>query len=163
VLINQLKAGDVTLPFFADRVPGEAWLTLWAECYPGTTEAETFADLQAYYRNAQRTDPLLAKFEPIWKPIRWLDGSGIAADHPGIQMLADIIERVRDQPAIAEGALFACDGHIFNLFSPTPMVLMGPTGGQPHSPDEFIKIDDYMQLVEVFICATVEWCGITND
>jgi len=33
VLINQLKAGDVSLPFFADRVPGNAWLTLWAETY----------------------------------------------------------------------------------------------------------------------------------
>lgn len=158
VLINQLKAGDVTLPYFADRVPGEAWLTLWAETYLGATESETLGDLQAFYANAQLHDPVLAAFEPIWKPVRWLDGSAIPADHQGVLMLADTVQQVRRQPAAIEGALFACDGHMFNLYSSTPMVLLGPTGGQPHSPDEFVYLDDYLSLVEIFIRATIKWC-----
>jgi acetylornithine deacetylase len=158
VLINQLKAGDVSQPFFADRVPGKAWLTLWAETYAGMTQDAVLADLHGFYRNAQATDAVLAAFEPIWTPVRWLDGSGIAADHPGVQLLARVTSEVRRQPAVVQGALFACDGHIFNLCSPTPMVLMGPTGGGPHSPDEYIHIDDYLDLVEIFIRMAIEWC-----
>jgi acetylornithine deacetylase len=159
VLINQLKAGDVSLPFFADRVPGQAWMTLWAECFPGTTQEDIMRDLQAYYRQAQGHDEVLAAFEPRLKPIRWLDGSTIPTDHAGVTVLTDATTAVRGQPALVQGAPFACDGHMFNLFSPTPMVLLGPTGGQPHSPDEFVFVEDYLQLVEIFIRATLAWCG----
>jgi acetylornithine deacetylase len=160
VLVNQLKAGDVTLPFFADRVPGAAWLTVWAETYPGMTQEDVLGDLQAFYRRAQTTDTVLASFEPQWKPIRWLDGSGVPSGHPGVDLLARANASVRGQPSSVQGALFACDGHMFNLFSTTPMVLLGPSGGQPHSPDEFIYVEDYLQLIEIFVRATIEWCGI---
>jgi acetylornithine deacetylase len=160
VLINQVKAGDVTLPFFADRVPGSAWLTLWAETYPGMTQHDVLADLQRFYKSAQASDPVLAAFEPLWQPIRWLDGSSIATDHPGVQLLAQVTSAVRQQKATVQGALFACDGPMFNLYSSTPMVLLGPSGGQPHSPDEFILIEEYLQLVEIFIHTAMDWCGI---
>jgi acetylornithine deacetylase len=128
VLINQVKAGDVTLPFFADRVPGSAWLTLWAETYPGMTQHDVLADLQHFYPQAQATDSVLAAFEPQWQPIRWLDGSAVATDHPGVQLLAQVTSAVRRQEAAVQGALFACDGPMFNLYSSTPMVLLGPSG-----------------------------------
>ena len=159
VLINQVKAGDVTLPFFADRVPGSAWLTLWAETYPGMTQHDVLADLQHFYQQAQANDSILAAFEPQWQPIRWLDGSAVATDHPGVQLLAQVTSAVCRQEATVQGALFACDGPMFNLYSSTPMVLLGPSGGQPHSPDEFILIDEYLQLVEIFIHTAMDWCG----
>jgi acetylornithine deacetylase len=162
VLINQLKAGDVSLPFFADRVPSEAWLSVWIEAYPGTTQDQIVEDLQAYYRQAQTTDPVLSKFEPEWRPIRWLDGSAIPADHPGITTFAEVLASVQGTPATIQGAPFACDGHIFNLYSPTPMLLLGPTGGQPHSPDEFVNVDDYCRLVETFILGAIRWCGLSS-
>ncbi|MCL4507026.1 MAG: M20/M25/M40 family metallo-hydrolase [Chloroflexi bacterium] len=160
ILVNQVKAGDVTLPFFGDRVPAQAWLTVWLETYPGMAEDAVLRDIQAYYRQAQANDPVLAAFEPVWQPVRWLDGSHIADGHPGIELLIRLTTDVCRRPATVQGALFACDGHIFNLFSPTPMILLGPSGGQPHSPDEYIKIKDYLQLVEIFIHAAIEWCGL---
>ncbi len=159
VLINQLKAGDVSLPFFADRVPSEAWLSVWIEAYPGTTQEQIVDDLQACYRRAQATDPVLREFEPEWWPIRWLDGSAISPDHPGVMTFAAALESVQGAPAVVQGAPFACDGHIFNLYSSTPMVLLGPTGGQPHSPDEFVDVEAYLRLVETFILGALRWCG----
>lgn len=158
VLINQLKAGDVSLPFFADRVPSHAWLCVWIEGYPGTAQDEIIRDLQACYRQAQTSDAVLAELEPEWTPVRWLDGSQIAADHPGVKTFAEAVTTVRDEPAVIQGAPFACDGYMFNLCSPTPMVLLGPTGGQPHSPDEFVYLDGYEQLVETFILGAIQWC-----
>ena len=159
VVVNQLKAGDVNLPFFADRVPNEAWLTVWIETFPGTTQENVLQDLQAFYRKIQVSHSILANFEPQFTPLRWLDGSQINADHPGVKMLTRASLETRGVEPTIRGAEFACDGHMFNLYSKTPMILLGPTGGQPHSPDEFINTQDYLQLVEIFIRAAIEWCG----
>ena len=159
VVVNQLKAGNLNLAFFADRVPSQAWLTVWIETYPGTTEKDVLQDLEAFYRQTQTTNTVLAAFEPQFTPLRWLDGSEIKANHPGLEMLTRVTSETRGQAAIVQGAEFACDGHMFNLYSSTPMILLGPTGGQPHSLDEFINIEDYLQLVEIFIRAAIEWCG----
>lgn len=162
VLINQLKAGDVSHPMMGDRVPSHAFVGVWIEAYPGMTQEQVLGDLQAFYREAQATDEVLAEFEPEWNPIRWQDGSAIAPDHPGVQTFAAAVSEVRGQPATIQGAPFACDGHVFNLYSPTPMLLLGPSGGHPHSPDEFIYVEDYLQLIEVFIRGTMQWCGVSD-
>lgn len=162
VLINQLEAGEVALPFFGARVPSHAWLCVWIEAYPGMTQEEIVEDLKAFYRTAQTKDEVLAAFEPEWKPLRWLDGSQIPTDHPGVQTFAEVVTAVRGRPAVIQGAPFACDGHMFNLYSPTPMVLFGPTGGQSHAPDEFIYVDDYMDFVEILINGVTRWCGVAE-
>ncbi len=162
VMINQIKAGDVSLAFFANRVPSHAWLCVWIGVYPGMTQEDVIRDLQAFYQRVQLTDPLLTTFEPTWEPIRWLAGSQIPSDHPGVETFADATTTVCGDQAVVRGASFACDGHIFNLFSPTSMFLLGPTGGNPHSPDEFVSIDSYLRLIEIFIRGTMNWCGLAR-
>jgi acetylornithine deacetylase len=159
-MINQLKAGDVAHPFFADRIPSSAWLTAWISVYPGMTQEQVMGELQTYYRHAQQQDPVLAEFQPEWEPIRFLSGSQIPADHPGVQAFAAVATQVRGQTATVQGAPFACDGHMFNLHSPTPLLLLGPNGGGPHSPDEFVYTNDYLHLVEIFVRGAMEWCGV---
>ena len=158
VLINQVKAGEVELPLMAARVPSNAWLTVWIEAYPGMTQAQVFEAVQAVYREAQQQDAVLADFEPTFEAVRWLSGSEIVAGHPGLAVLRDTAQTVLGE-VVVRGAAFACDGHMFNLHSPTPMLLLGPKGGNPHSPDEFVEIESYLQLIEIFIRTTVAWCG----
>jgi acetylornithine deacetylase len=159
VLINQLKAGDVSLPFFADRVPSEAWLTVWIETFPGTTQNDVLQDLQAFYLETQKTNAVLANFSPRFTLLRWLDGSSIDPEHPGVKMLARASLETRGIKPDVRGAEFACDGHMFNLYSPTPMILLGPIGGNPHSPNEFVELEGFLELVEIFIRAAIDWCG----
>jgi len=158
VLVNQVKAGEVNLPIFAARVPSNAWLTAWIETYPGEGPDAIIADLMAYYQQAQSRDAVLARFEPEYKPLRFLNGSGIDPQHAGVQTVANAVLQVRGS-AVVQGAPFACDGHIFNLYSTTPMVLCGPIGGGPHAPDEYIDLDPFLDLVETFIRTAVAWCG----
>lgn len=163
VLVNQLQAGDTALPFFADRVPSQAWLTVWIETYPGTTQEEVIGEVQALYRRAQSEDAVLAAFEPEWEPRRWLDGSAMPGDHPAPALLASVAGAALNEAVKIQGAPFACDGHMFNLYSPTPMVLFGPRGGNPHSPDEFVDVDSYLKLIEIFATFAARWCGIADD
>ena len=106
VLVNQLQAGDTSLPFFADRVPSSAWMTVWIEAYPGATQDEIVRAVQALYRRAQVDDPVLAAFEPEWDPRRWLDGSQVPADHPGPALLASTVSAALGLPATVQGAPF---------------------------------------------------------
>ncbi len=159
VLVNQLKAGNINLPFFADRVPSEAWLTVWIETFPGTTQEQVLQDLQAFYLETQKSNAVLKTFKPTFSALRWLEGSEINSEHPGVKVLTRASRETRGQEPVVRGAEFACDGHIFNLYSPTPMILLGPSGGNPHSPDEFVELEGFLQLLEIFIRAAIEWCG----
>jgi acetylornithine deacetylase/succinyl-diaminopimelate desuccinylase-like protein len=43
------------------------------------------------------------------------------------------------------------------------MVLFGPSGGNPHSPDEFVEVESYLRLIEIFATFAVTWCGVAED
>jgi acetylornithine deacetylase len=159
-MINQVNAGDVAQRFFADRVPSHAWLCVWIGAYPGMTQDDVVRDLRAFYQGVRGREPLLSDIEPTWEPLRWLAGSQILADHPGVQTFVDMTTAVCGEQAVLQGAPFACDGHMFNLFSRTPMFLLGPAGGNPHSPDEFVILDSYLRLIEIFIRGTLTWCAV---
>lgn len=159
ILVTQLQAGDVTLNFMGDRVPSSAWVNVVIAVHPGTRQNEILADLQNCYAKARQSEALLRDFEPEWEVARWLDGSAIPADDTGVQTLAREAEAVRGQGQI-RGAGFQCDGHIFNLASPTPALIFGPKGGGAHAPDEHIEIEAYLDFVEILIRTSVAWCGV---
>ena len=162
-LINQVKAGAVDLPFFADRVPGEAWLTVWIQTYPGQTQDEIQQELWALTQEAKASQPALTEAEVTLMPLRWLDGSAVGSDHAGVELLQQLVTRVHGPGTRVRGAPFACDAHIFNLHSPTPVVMLGPAGGNPHAPDEYVDTASYLQLTEIFTLAALHWCGVATD
>lgn len=159
MMVNQLQAGDTSLRFYADRVPSHAWLCVWIGLHPRMTQEQIVRDVQAFYTAAQSNDPILAAFDLVWEPLRFLAGSQIPADHPGVETFANALAGVRGEAPLVQGAPFACDGHMFNLYSPTPMLLLGPVGGNPHAPDEFVTLESYLALIETFVRSAVDWCG----
>ena len=57
------------------------------------------------------------------------------------------------------GAPFACDAYIFNLYSPTPALILGPGGGGAHAPDEHVEVGDLIDLAKVCARLLRRWCG----
>jgi acetylornithine deacetylase len=58
------------------------------------------------------------------------------------------------------GAPFACDAFMFEQYSDIPANVWGQRGGNAHAPDEFIKVEDFLQLIKLYALTMVDWCGI---
>ncbi len=43
--------------------------------------------------------------------------------------------------------------------SPTPVVVCGPGGDDPHAPDEYVNVDDLHTLASAYVRLVVDWCN----
>lgn len=166
VLVTKVIAGEFE-PGAGDAVPASAMMEIWAEEYPGTTEAEHYARLIGYLEKTAREHPSIARCEMEIRPItRFLPGSEIpssGAKHPIVQTVSGVFEETMQRPAEVRGAPFACDVFVFNLLSNVPCVILGPRGGNAHSYDEWVMMEDLVALAKIFARTAVEWCGVASE
>lgn len=158
--VVQFLAGDPDLPM-GDRNPGTCRVTVWLECDPDTAEKDLMDALERFMAPRLAADPVLSRLPPeVERQIRFLEGSRVADDHPGVASLARVVGQVAgDEPQVA-GAPFTCDVFMFNRYSSTPAILYGPRGGDAHAVDEYIEVEDYLRLVETFARLAVDWAGV---
>lgn len=147
-----------------DGIPSNAKLEVWVEEYPGTTFQEHYERFIDHLKKVAAQTPAVNKCEmEIKQMTRFLPGSEIPPDHPIVQALSREYKRVRGRAPEVRGAPFACDVYIFNLYSPTPCALLGPRGGNAHAPDEWVDIQDLVDLTKIFAHTAIEWCGINES
>ncbi len=141
-------------------VPAETWLHFWAEVYEGTTMEEFDEALMSYIMRELDADPNTAGRRPELIPtIRFLPGSSMPLDHPALSTLRESYESLSLRPYKLRGAPFACDGYVFNRYSPTPALILGPGGGAAHGPDEYVLIADLVDLAKVCARFVSRWCS----
>jgi acetylornithine deacetylase len=141
-----------------DVGPERCDLDIWIECYPGTTEEQL---------KQQLTEGYAAMFEGAQLPefskmIRFLPGSEISPDFPLLPLLAKEVKELSGDEPVMRGAPFACDAFVFNLHSPTPAVVLGPSGANAHAADEYVEVDSLLQLTELYARIIVKWCGASS-
>lgn len=159
VVLSRVTAGDFA-PGTGNSVPSSALLEVWAEVYPGTTLDELYNDLIGYLRQVAAETPVIQQCEmDITQIIRFLPGSEIPVDHPIVQTVSRLYEQVAGKLPEVRGAPFACDVYIFNLYSPTPCVILGPRGANAHAPDEWVMMDDLVVLTKIFALTAADWCN----
>jgi acetylornithine deacetylase len=163
--------GDPLLPIFTMQVggggdsyadvsgiPAECYLILWIEDFPGLNAEMHTRELTGFINHYLSQDPDFDGVYPEYRPtIRYLPGSSIDPDHPFLPVLEDAIQRSRLEYKIA-GAPLACDAFMFNLNSPTPAITFGPRGGNAHAADEFVLVEDVIQLTKVYARTIQSWC-----
>ncbi len=158
VVLSRISAGDFE-PGTGNSVPSKAELEVWAEVYPGTTLDDLYNDLIGYLKQVAEQTPVIQQCEmEITQVIRFLPGSEIPVDHPLVQTVSRLYEQVVSQPPQIRGAPFACDVYIFNLYSPTPCVILGPRGANAHATDEWVMIEDLIALTKIFALTATDWC-----
>lgn len=152
-----------------EQTPDRGDLTFWIEGYPGETAESIMEELWKYYETRLRDYPLLRASRPVITPlIRYLEASVMpaagTASEAFVQTVLKCGERVAGVPrGEPTGAPFTCDGFIFNLYSPTPALILGPCGGNAHAPDEFLEISSYLQLICWYAEIAADWCGIPTN
>lgn len=160
VLITKIQAGDFE-PGAGDAVPETAMLEIWAEEYPGVSEAEHYARLIGYLEQVARENPSVAKCEMRVEPVtRFLPGSEISSEHEIVQTVRRAFSKAMQRGPIVRGAPFACDVFVFNQIANVPCVILGPRGGNAHSYDEWVMMQDLLDLTKIFARTAVEWCGV---
>lgn len=160
-LVQGVKAGPANLPY-CDRVPSECTIDVWIQCFPETTEQELYKEFIDFYDERAAGIELLKKMPPkIEKLIRYLPGSGIPENHDIVNVVKVVADEFLINPLI-KGAPFACDAFMFNLYSKTPALIWGSKGGNAHAPDEFIFIDEFMNLIKMYALTMIKWCGVKN-
>jgi acetylornithine deacetylase len=158
-LVQGVKAGPVHLPL-TDRVPSNCVIDVWIQCFPETTEEELHKEFISFVEERAKNDDILKQIPPkIEKLIRFLPGTGILEDHDIIDVTKAVSQDLGHNLPV-KGAPFACDSFMFNLHSNTPALIWGPKGGNGHSPDEFIYVDDFMELVKMYALTIIKWCGV---
>lgn len=160
VLITKILAGEFE-PGAGDAVPENAMMEIWVEEYPGTTKAEHYQRLIGYLEQVARDHPAVAKCKMTVEPVtRFLPGSEIPAEHPIVQTVSRAFHQALGKAPVVRGAPFACDVFVFNQIAHVPCVILGPRGGNAHSYDEWVIMQDLVDLTEIFARAAVEWCGV---
>lgn len=158
----RVRAMPNDLPL-GDRVPGRCEIDVWIQCYPGTTEEELYRDFTTFYEQKAEGDEILSKVQPnIEKLIRFLPGTGMPEDHEAIDVAVRVARQVYTDGLPVQGAPFACDSFMFNLYSDTPALIWGPKGGNAHAPDEYIEIEAFLDLVKMYALTMIEWCGVAD-
>jgi acetylornithine deacetylase len=160
VVLSRVTAGDF-VPGTGNSVPSKAELEVWAEVYPGTTQDELYNDMIGYLKQMASRIRVFKQVEmEVTQPIRFLPGSEIPVDHPIVQTVSRLYEQVVQHPPEVRGAPFACDVFMFNLYSPTPCVILGPRGANAHAIDEWVMMEDLIALTKIFALTAADWCGV---
>jgi acetylornithine deacetylase len=149
-----LQSGE-ELPWgTAEGTPTSGALEFWAEILPGTTRDELESELRGIVEHATAGGAHID-----WEQrTRFLDAVDAA---PGAPIVTAMREALPDRPEPTV-APFACDAFVFTQHSPTPVVICGPGGDNPHAPDEHVIIDDLHTLTAAYVRLVEDWCTATT-
>ncbi len=155
-----MRAGELLPWGTGEAIPQTAWVEFWIEIPPGVTEEALQAELRAVVAEAAETIPTVGRVTTRWEErTRFLAGSSMPEDHPILGVLTTHLAAVTGRAPDFGPAPFACDGFVFNLLSPTPVVILGPRGGNAHAPDEWVDLDDLVALTKVYALTAADWLG----
>ncbi len=161
--VQGVRARSSDLPL-SDRVPSECAVDVWIQCYPETSEEELRQDFVTFCEERASRDEILSEIRPnIEKLVRFLPGTGIPEGHEIIDVASRVAKQVYEDGLPVQGAPFACDSFVFNLYSNTPALIWGPKGGNAHAPDEYIEIDAFTNLVKMYALTMIEWCTVAGS
>lgn len=140
--------------------PAECALLVWAEEEPGVDEAahrKSFVDgvNSRLLHDPAFADGLLPDYRPT---IRYLPGSRAQLPPAFRDGLAGAFKSAAVE-MVTGGIPLAADTYVFNLYAGIPAITLGPRGGNAHAADEYVVIDDVVDLVRVLARTVASWCG----
>jgi acetylornithine deacetylase len=147
-----LRSGD-ELPWgTGEGIPPSGVLEFWAEILPGTSREVLEAELRAIVDGAGAGGVPL-DWEQRTRFLPALD------QDPRTEIVAAMRAALGDPGAAPRVAPFACDAFMFSAHAPTPVVVCGPGGENPHAPDEYVLVDDLHALSAAYVRLALDWCG----
>jgi len=128
--------------------------------YPGTSEEYFYNKFRQFWENCFKDDPVLKFFEidiiPSFHYVKpWETNPGSKS----VRKFLEVYQRYLKKDPIIKGASLSCDMAIYGDQGKMPVVIIGPGGGNIHSSDEWVLLEDIYSLTGLFALMIKEWCG----
>jgi len=155
--IQQIYAGGRTFAE-ATGVPNQCHLSIWTEEHPGTDFQTHQARFKGFINQYLAQDPEFDGIFPGYEQLfRFIPGTMINSEHPFFDCLRQAYASTGLEFRM-EGAKLACDTYVFNVHSTTPAFTLGPRGGNAHAGDEYVQVQDVIDLTRIYARAIAAWC-----
>ena len=143
----------------AEGIPSDCYLIIWVEEYPGTDfethKQKLIGFINNYLAKDRGFDGIFPEYSQL---VRYIPGSAIDISHHIFEHLENSFLSTNCDYKVG-GAPFACDTYVFNKHSPTPALTLGPGGANAHGGDEYVNIEDLINLTKIFAKLMVSWCN----
>lgn len=140
-------------------IPQQATMIVGITTCLGLSEEMVSQNFESFLREHIQSQGMEWSRVGISHPIRYLHPSGVSIDHPFFQTVKQVYQkRQLPEPSI-ESVKFTCDAFISNLYFDTPTILYGPGGANAHARNEYVLVDDVIELTKQFANMIVEWCA----
>ena len=141
-------------------IPQEISLSWITWCYPGMDENNFYKVFNRFWNEKLQSDKDLQLFNFINKPAyHFVRPWEMDKSNPGVIELAAIIKTYCREVPVITGAPFSCDMAIYGDIGKMPTVILGPEGGNMHTNDEWVLVDDILNLIGVYMLFIKKWCG----
>ena len=157
--ITHIEAGDANR---AGRVAPSAIMTGSLAFPPNEAMADVQRELEATLRQASDSDPWLKQHPAQLDWLQGISGVEISEESPIYQTVATAIHTVTGITPKTQSLHAASEIRTPILYSGIPTVGFGPLSGgntQSGGTDEWVSVDDFMNMVEVVAKVIVDWCG----
>ena len=141
-------------------IPQEIRLSWITWCYPGMDEQTFYNIFNNFWNEKLMADADLKLFDFINKPAYHLVRPWeMSKKSKGVKELIAAIKTYCNEDATVTGAPISCDMAIYGDVGKMPTVILGPEGGNLHTNDEWVLVDDVFSLIGIYILFIYNWCG----
>jgi acetylornithine deacetylase len=153
--INSKKDNDPIQMGIPQEI-GLSWIT-W--CYPGMDEQTFYSIFNKFWDEKLQVDTDLKLFDFVNKPTYHLVRPWeMSEKSKGVKELTETIKTYSDREPVITGAPFSCDMAIYGDVGKMPTVILGPEGGNLHTNDEWVLVDDIFNLIGIYMLFINNWC-----
>ena len=113
------------------------------------------AELEAILGRARAADP---RFDAVLRTVIGRDGVQLSEDEPIVRELGAAAEALLGRPAVRRGDMGWMDSGIF-AEAGIPCIIFGPTGGQEHSPEEWVDLASVDTCADILEATARSFCA----
>jgi acetylornithine deacetylase len=148
-------------PDVAWSVPLVARVRVYFQFLPHEDVPAVVREIEASLRAFCAEDPFFRTYPVEVKPIVSppLLGHELAADHPWTRCLHGAATGILGGRARLSASEWPCDAFLAQREFGIPTLLFGPRGAGSHNANEYVEVASVLRTAEVYLAATLEWCG----
>ena len=133
-----------------------SWVT-WS--YPGTGEDRFYKEFRKFWNINFKKDPVLRFFNFEINPsFHYVKPWETDADNINVMKFLDVYADYFKKTPEVKGASISCDMAIYGEQGNMPVIIMGPRGGNIHSSDEWVLLEDIYSLTCLLAMLIKEFC-----